>query len=92
MGAAKKGLFEQALELDYITVQQEQPQEDKPQEAQPPKEEKYSVHKQFLFQPSTNEALKAAAKAAGVSENKYINWLVKQHIAQKAADAERPIT
>ena len=80
---AKKGLFEQALELDYITAQ---PQESEPQEAQPqgfvlpPMPERYSVHKQYLVQPSTSEGLKAAAKKYGISENKLVNELFKQFL------------
>ena len=93
MGETKKGLFEQALELDYITAQPEQPKEDKQQEAPqgfilPPTPERYSVHKQYLVQPSTSEVLKKAAKEYGISENKLVNELFKQFLAGKLSTSD----
>lgn len=84
--SGKKEKYITAPEMDFIT-----PPEPEAKEAgkgaasfeiQPPRQELYTVHKQFIFQAETQKAWKDAVKKAGISENKYINWLVKKHLAE----------
>ena len=89
MTRKKENLFENALlEMDYLTPKQPEPE--KQPEAQgeqgkgfiiPQKPELFSVHKQYLVQPSTAEGIKKAAANMGISENRLVNELFKQFLA-----------